>query len=119
MSDPVNKPAHYTKGGIEALDAIEASMTQEEFCGFLKGNVMKYLWRYRDKGGVQDLHKALYYQNRLIKVEEAREKRAERPAAAPAPERPLSPFAKVDPTIKVLSSALGGPYPRQSDWANR
>lgn len=119
MSDPVNKPAHYTKGGIEALDAIEASMTEEAFCGFLKGNVMKYLWRYLDKGGLQDLRKALYYLNRLIKVEEEREKGAERSAVTSAPERPLSPFAKVDPTITVLSSALGGPYPRQSDWANR
>lgn len=117
MSDPVNKPAHYTKGGIEALDAIEASMTEEAFCGFLKGNVMKYLWRYRDKGGLQDLRKALYYLNRLIKVEEGRENPAERPAVGAAAERPLSPFAKVDPTIKVLSSPLGEPYPRPSDWS--
>jgi hypothetical protein len=116
MSDPVNKPAHYTKGGIEALDAIEASMSEEAFCGFLKGNVMKYLWRYRDKGGLQDLNKALYYLNRLIKVEEAREKRTAPRTEGPIPERPLSPFAKVDPTIKVLSSATGEPYPKHFDW---
>ena len=37
--------------------AIEASMTRDEFLGYLKGNLIKYTWRYRDKGGVQDLQK--------------------------------------------------------------
>jgi len=38
-------PKHYTNGNLECIDAIEASMTSEEFRGFLKGNCMKYLWR--------------------------------------------------------------------------
>ena len=66
-TDLVNSPAHYASGGIECIDAIQASMTPEEFQGYLKGNCQKYLWRYRDKGGVQDLHKANWYLHRLIK----------------------------------------------------
>ena len=72
-TDPVNKPAHYTKGGIECLDAIEASMTEEEFLGALKFNVMKYTWRWRDKGGAQDLEKAQFYLRMLIERVKKRE----------------------------------------------
>ncbi len=41
-------------------------MSADEFQGFLKGNCMKYLWRYRQKGGLQDLLKSEWYQTRLI-----------------------------------------------------
>lgn len=66
MADAVNHPQHYTKGGIECIDAIKASMTTEAFAGYCKGNVMKYIFRYEDKGGVEDLDKALVYLNWLI-----------------------------------------------------
>ena len=66
MSDLVNSPAHYASGAIECIDAIEASMTPEEFQGYCKGNLIKYSWRYRDKGGIQDLGKAKWYLDRLI-----------------------------------------------------
>ena len=65
-SDPVNHPAHYTQGGIECIEAIEASMSKEAFAGYLKGNMLKYVWRYQHKGGVEDLRKAQWYLNRLI-----------------------------------------------------
>lgn len=66
--DEVNNPAHYTSGGIECIDAIKASMTEEQFKGFLKGNIIKYLWRYELKNNpVQDLEKAQFYLNRLLK----------------------------------------------------
>ena len=70
MHDPVNSPKHYadTCGGIECIDAIEASMNMEEFKGFLKGNVQKYVWRYAQKNGVEDLKKAKWYLERLITV---------------------------------------------------
>ena len=69
--DNVNHPAHYTQGAVECIDALEASMTPEEFRGYLKGCQMKYVWRYRMKGGVEDLKKARWYLNRLIgKLEE-------------------------------------------------
>lgn len=66
MSDVVNRPEHYRQGGLECIEAIEASMSREEFQGYLKGNIEKYVWRYRYKNGVQDLHKARWYLDRLI-----------------------------------------------------
>lgn len=78
MHDPVNSPSHYADGtGIECIEAIEASMTTEEFKGFLRGNCQKYLWRYAKKNGAEDLKKAKWYLDRLItlrEMEEAMEK---------------------------------------------
>jgi len=66
-SDPVNSPSHYNHKGVEAIAAIEASMTDEEFQGYLKGNCMKYMWRYKYKGKpVEDLKKAQWYLDKLI-----------------------------------------------------
>lgn len=67
-NDAINHPTHYTQGGIECIEAIKASMTTIEFQGYLKGNCFKYLWRWRDKGGVQDLKKARVYLDWLIKT---------------------------------------------------
>jgi len=66
VSDVVNRPEHYRQGGLECIEAIEASMSREEFQGYLKGNIEKYVWRYRYKNGAQDLHKARWYLDRLI-----------------------------------------------------
>lgn len=66
IPDMVNHPNHYCQGGIECIKAIEASMTPEGFQDYCKGNVLKYIWRWRDKAGVQDLEKALVYLNWLI-----------------------------------------------------
>lgn len=72
VPDMVNEPPHYTQGDIECIDAIRASMTPLEYAGFLKGQVIKYLWRYRLKGKlVEDLKKADYYQKKLIEFAEA------------------------------------------------
>ena len=68
MSNPVTHPGHYTAGDIECIDAIRASMTPAEYRGYLKGNILKYLWRYDRKGGVQDLDKATWYLVRLREV---------------------------------------------------
>jgi hypothetical protein len=64
-SDPVN-PSHYKQGGIECIEAIKAA-TGEGFIGYVWGNVLKYLWRWPKKGGVDDLKKARWYLDRLIK----------------------------------------------------
>lgn len=64
--DSINNPEHYAAGRIECIDAIESALTPEEFRGFLKGNVMKYVWRERKKSGVDSLRKAEWYQKRLI-----------------------------------------------------
>jgi hypothetical protein len=68
--DSVEKPAHYASGEIECIDAMRAQMSQQEFEGHMKGNVIKYMWRWRDKGGVESLKKARWYLNKLIESAE-------------------------------------------------
>lgn len=64
--DTVNHPPHYTEGGIECIEAIEAQLTPEEYKGYLKGNVAKYIWRENHKGGIESLKKAQWYLNKLV-----------------------------------------------------
>lgn len=64
--DPVEAPNHYTSGGIETIDYMRAKMTDEQFEGYLLGNILKYTSRYRQKNGVQDVRKAEQYIKRLI-----------------------------------------------------
>ena len=72
MIEGVYHPPHYTEGSIECIDAIEASMTPVAFKGFLKGNAMKYLWRYEKKGNAnQDLQKAIWYLSKLEEYTDA------------------------------------------------
>ena len=67
-SDMVNHPPHYTFGEVECIDAIRSSMTQAAFMGYLKGQVIKYIWRYGSKGNpLEDLKKAQFYLDRLVK----------------------------------------------------
>jgi len=70
VRDDVNNPEHYTRGGIECIDAIKSALTPEEFRGFLKGNILKYTWRERHKGGMQSLQKAQWYLNKLLTEEQ-------------------------------------------------
>jgi hypothetical protein len=65
VADQIN-PEHYRQGGIECIDAIEAALTPEEFRGYCKGNVLKYVWRERLKGGGVSLAKANWYLRRLL-----------------------------------------------------
>ena len=65
--DAVNNPSHYNTGNIECIEAIAESMSNEQFRGYLKGNCMKYLWRYDYKGKqVEDLQKAQWYLAKLL-----------------------------------------------------
>ena len=63
--DMVNNPPHYNQAGIECIDAIAAA-TNDGYQFYLQGNVIKYIWRYRYKNGVEDLHKAQWYLQELI-----------------------------------------------------
>tara|TARA_R100000426_G_scaffold24545_1_gene21007 strand:- start:6119 stop:6349 length:231 start_codon:yes stop_codon:yes gene_type:complete len=63
--DMVNSPPHYNKSGIECIDAIKAS-NEDGFEYYLQGNIIKYIWRYRYKNGIEDLKKARWYLDRLI-----------------------------------------------------
>lgn len=75
MSDMVQHPQHYNQGGIECIDAIKAATVGktgiEAFC---VGNAIKYLFRYENKNGLEDVKKAQWYINRLIQeLEEKKE----------------------------------------------
>ena len=74
-NDAVQHPSHYTQGGIECIEAIKASMTADGFCDYCKGNIVKYIWRWRDKGGVEDLRKASVYLDWLINAADEKEKK--------------------------------------------
>ena len=71
--DAVQHPSHYTQGGIECIDAIRASMNADGFCDYCKGNIIKYIWRCRDKGGVEDVRKASVYLDWLINAADEKE----------------------------------------------
>ena len=66
--DSVNHPAHYTAGGIECIDAIAAALTcqTDPMRAWLTGQVLKYMWRWPLKNGLEDLKKARFYLDRLI-----------------------------------------------------
>ena len=66
-SDLVNSPPHYNQAGIECIEAILAA-THEQREGYLQGNIIKYIWRYRYKNGLEDLKKARWYIEKLIEV---------------------------------------------------
>ena len=67
--DMVGAPKHYNTGNIECIEAIEESMSSVAYKGYLKGNAMKYLWRYDYKGkSVEDLQKAGWYLNKLTEM---------------------------------------------------
>ena len=60
---------HYTSKSVQPWDAMKAWMSRDEFTGFLRGNAIKYLARYKDKDGLRDLKKAQHYIDKLIDEE--------------------------------------------------
>ena len=68
--DEVEHPSHYCKGSVECIDAIRASMSPAGFVDYCKGNVLKYLFRWEEKGGLMDLCKARVYLNWMIETAE-------------------------------------------------
>lgn len=60
--DVINKPNHYNQGNIEVSDFII-----DQNMNFLEGNIIKYVSRYKTKNGIEDLKKARWYLNKLIK----------------------------------------------------
>ncbi len=63
---------HYTSKKIQPWEAMESWMSPEQFEGFLRGNVIKYIARYKDKDGLKDVHKARHYLEKLIECLESR-----------------------------------------------
>ena len=103
MNDPTN-PSHY-QGSVECIEAIEASMTSEAFKGFLKGNCIKYLFRYEKKNGLEDLEKCNWYLNHLLATE-----RIERIAAMQQEKKTEEVFGLVnhDPDDYMISGCPDG-----------
>ena len=67
VNDQVNHPAHYTAGAVECIDAIAAATVGlEGLEAVCTANAIKYLWRWKLKGGAQDLEKARWYINKLL-----------------------------------------------------
>tara|TARA_B100000214_G_scaffold100086_1_gene69751 strand:+ start:5029 stop:5283 length:255 start_codon:yes stop_codon:yes gene_type:complete len=65
----VTNPPHYRQGDIECIEAIKAACGEDGYDGYLQGNIIKYIWRFKHKGRAQDdLGKARWYLNELIKV---------------------------------------------------
>ena len=68
--DLINKPNHYHKGGIDVIEFCENKLSNERQAGFFQMNILKYVTRYQDKNGIEDLHKAHFYLNKLIELED-------------------------------------------------
>ena len=67
IEDLINQPEHYKQHGLEAIEGIKGSMSNEAFQGYLKGAALKYLWRYKyKKAPVDDLRKAKWYLDKLL-----------------------------------------------------
>lgn len=62
--DPVSHPSHYTQGGIECIDAMEAAFGKEAVSHFCICNAFKYVFRHEHKNGKEDIEKAEWYLNK-------------------------------------------------------
>lgn len=71
--DNVNHPSHYADGQIEVIDFIRDKLTPAGFTEYCEGNVLKYVSRWRKKGGVEDLKKAQVYLGWMIESAEKEE----------------------------------------------
>ena len=65
--DNVNRPSHYRKGKVECIDASK-SATGDGYQFYLQGNIIKYMWRFNHKNGLEDLQKAQWYLSELMKL---------------------------------------------------
>ena len=66
IEDSVNNPSHYGQGRIECIEYIKDFLSNDEYTGYLRGNIAKYLHRWRYKNGIEDLKKARWYLEALI-----------------------------------------------------
>lgn len=66
----VNHPSHYTQGGIECIDAMTSAFGKKAVEDFCLCNVFKYVWRTRQKNGLEDCKKAQWYMNKYVEMVE-------------------------------------------------
>ena len=69
--DIIEKPLHYNRGKVQCIDAIEAAVIDLKGVDAVDvGNIFRYMWRWPNKNGLEDLKKARWYLNRLIERQE-------------------------------------------------
>lgn len=69
QEDIVNTPNHYHKGGVDVLTFVDGKLSSERIAGFYQINILKYVTRYKEKNGIEDLNKAEFYLKKLIELE--------------------------------------------------
>ena len=74
--DMVNHPKHYTSGtlGIEVINTMEMCSTEDEFMGYLRCNALKYISRFENKNGLEDVKKCAWYVKKYLAVQGLEEK---------------------------------------------
>lgn len=75
----VDKQSHYAELGIEPIEVMKANMTMEEYQGFLKGNIEKYLWRKKGQD-LKDFEKIVVYSKWLVEAEKAKQNKNRQPS---------------------------------------
>lgn len=70
MNDNVNHPSHYETGKFECIEVMEEALGIEAVQGFCLCNAFKYIYRCRNKNGIEDIKKADWYLKKLIEIEE-------------------------------------------------
>ena len=71
--DVVSKPKHYASTSIECIDAMRETQGVEATKQFCICNAFKYLWRSKNKGGMEDINKAMWYLNKYLELGETNE----------------------------------------------
>lgn len=70
MNDNVNHPKHYETGRFECIEVMEEALGTEAVKGFCLCNAFKYIYRCRNKNGLEDIKKADWYLKKLIEIKE-------------------------------------------------
>ena len=70
MPDMVNHPSHYESGKYECIDVMLETQGKEDLMAFCLCNAFKYLYRHKNKNGIEDIKKAKWYLDKYIDMAE-------------------------------------------------
>lgn len=105
-TDNVNHPGHYANScSIECIDAMQATFGIKDLAKYCVINAYKYLWRYKNKNGKEDLNKAEWYLN---KFDELLEESDNKPYSERIPSRYVNVCITLRKWLKMANTALGG-----------
>ena len=105
-TDNVNHPKHYANScSIECIDAMQATFGTKDLAKYCVINAYKYLWRYKNKNGEEDLNKAEWYLN---KFDELLEESDNKPYSERIPSRYVNVCITLRKWLKMANTALGG-----------